>query len=198
MGCRTVSVGPIDLEPSEHRSVSLDKNLIETAALRGDWRGLHSHVTQVNGDRLSRRDQVYALYWKGAADYHLHQYQSAQASWSRAQALGPSGEMGQMLSQAQSALSSYDQFSHAPASQSRGSWALQYGIFSLKKSAEDLARGLSWEGTELQIDEMRHHGRKAWVVWSGPYTGTQAETKQGRLNAKKIQSMIKPMSTLRP
>jgi hypothetical protein len=197
-GCRSVSVGPIDFEPSEHRSATLDRNLVEKAALLKDWKGLHSHVTQVDGDRLNRSDKVYALYWKGAADYHLHHYQSAQASWTRAQSYGPSGEMAQMLSKAQGALSSYDEFGSATSSQSNGSWAIQYGIFSLKKSAEDLTRELSWGGTELQIDEMRHNGRKMWVVWSGPYTGTQAETKQSQLNSRKVQSMIKPISSIRP
>ena len=193
-----MSVGPIDFEPSEHRSATLDKRLIETAALQEDWSGLRSHVMQVDGDRLNRTDKIYALYWKGAADYHLHQYQAAQSSWSRAQSFAPTGDMAQMLSKAQSALSSYDQFSNSSSSQSDGNWALQYGIFSLKKSAEDVARGLSWEGTELQIDEMAHNGRPSWVVWSGPYTGTEAEGKQRRLSSKKVQCIIKPVSSLRP
>ena len=198
LGCRTVQVGPIDLEPVRHQRVSMDRSFIEKSALQGQWRSVQQHLKKVDPSDMARADQSYALYWMGASHYHLNQYQSAQHRFDRAKRLGPTGPMVNMLNKAEQALSSYGHPGDISATEARGNWALQYGIFSVRKRAEDLSRDLSFSGAEIQIDEILHRGKTNWVVGSGPYQGPEAERKSNELRSKKVSCLIKPLNRLKP
>lgn len=197
-GCRSVQVGPLDLEPAQHSQLQLDKAFVETAALEGRWKDLLNHIAKVDPDSLPYRNKAYAYYWLGVSQYKLHQYQAAQNSWDKAKNTQPSEPLKGMVQKAQHALLSYGHRGDRAQAKSQGYWALQYGIFSLRKSAEDLASNLSWKGAEVQIEEILHRGKTSWVVWSGPHSGQEAEQAQQKWRSKKIACIIKPISKIRP
>lgn len=197
-GCRTVS--RLDIEPSQHPSTPIDLDYIERAALLEQWSNIKQHLIKVDGDALPESQKSLALFWMGMAQHHLGHASAAETSWNRAMGFQPSPPLKQRILRAQKALRSYTPQSpgHGPKTSSTGAWALQYGVFSLRKSAEDLAKELSWKGLNLHISPSEGSRGLLWIVWSGPYSGSEVRLKQERLQERNIASIVKTSEQLTP
>jgi hypothetical protein len=188
LGCRSVS--HLELEPSKHPTTPIDLDYIERCALLDQWANIREHLVQVDGEALPRSQKPLALFWMGMAQHHLGRAAAAETSWDRAMGFHPSNSLQRRIQRAQQALRSYG--SNRPAGRDSKIWALQYGVFSLRKSAEDLARELSWKGLNLQISKSNGTRGQLWTVWSGPYSGPQARLKQESLQNRNVASIVKP------
>jgi hypothetical protein len=188
LGCRSVS--KIDLEPAHHPTKPINLDYIERCALLDQWGNIREHLVQVDGDALPKGQKPLALFWMGMAQHHLGNPSAAETSWKRAMGFHPSQRLQRRIERAQQALRSYTRPGKIANDPSK-SWALQYGIFSLRKSAEDLARELSWKGLNLQISKSHRGHDQLWTVWSGPYSGAQARFKQESLQERNVASIVK-------
>jgi uncharacterized protein YcfL len=196
-GCR--SPEPIEFERMHRSTKSLDKDLVEKAALTEDWDKIKSHLLSVDEQSLALTDKSYALYWMGVTQYKTGQHQGADYSWSKAQNFSPSPQLSAQIEQARRSLKSYghsDQISSGQIDYGRGRWMIQFGIFRLKKSAEDCASSLAWEGLNLQINNINHDGESHWLVWSGPYTGAEVTERRQSLDQKRLKYLVKNIDSL--
>jgi len=187
VGCRSVSrIAP---EPVSHPKVPINLDYIERCALLDQWGNIRDHLVQVDGDALPSHSKPLALFWMGVAQHNLGNASAAAVSWERALELHPSAQLKGRIQRAQGALRSYGA-PQAGGRDQQGS-TLQYGVFSLRKSAEDLAKELSWKGVNVQITRAGGPEGTLWTVWSGPYSADQARIKQVSLQERQIAAIVK-------
>ena len=187
-GCTSSS--PVELEPVQRSSVQLDKGLVEKSALTENWETIRAHLRSVDEQNLSSNDKAYALFWMGVVQSKSGQKQSADYSYNC------SPQLREMIEQARRSLKSYNR--ERPAATmpvSLGNWMLQFGLFSLRKSADECSTKLAWEGLNLQINEIKKDGKTLWIVWSGPYNGTEVTSLREKLEKKGLKFLVKNMSS---
>jgi len=177
------------------KSTRLDRDLIETSALKNEWRSIRSHILKVDGNALSAQNQAYALYWLGVAQHKLGDVPSAQRSWERALECRPDVKLTEMVRRAfhqkspvvsrQSPLPSYS------SSGDTTKWVLQLGIFSLKDTAENLVNKLNGMGYLVKMRRSEFNGRTSWMVWSGPFSGDDAYRAKSKLQNQGYAAILK-------
>ena len=116
------------------RQVRLDRDLIETSAIRNDWRSIRKHIMEVNGNALSPQNQSYAFYWLGVSQ-HKWEISPVPNAVGRALERRPDMRLTKMIQRAfqqSDIVKSYQQAPPKP-SYSQGSssqWVLQLGILA--------------------------------------------------------------------
>ena len=183
------------LEKLAIRQTRLDRDLIETSALKNDWRSVRRHILKVDGDALSAQNQAYALYWLGVAQHKLGDAQSAQRSWERALERRPDAKLTEMIRRAfhqkTSVVSQQTPLSSRSASGDATKWILQLGIFSLKDTAENLVNRLNGMGHFVKMRRSEFNGRTSWAVWSGPFSGDDAYRTKSKLQNQGFAAILK-------
>ncbi|MBF0198164.1 MAG: SPOR domain-containing protein [Planctomycetes bacterium] len=187
-GCSKVSE---HIQPMQRERVELNKNLIEKAALSEDWPSIRKHLLKIEVDALNQNDKAYSLYWMGVSHYHLGHPDTARHHLNKAAGFSRDKNLSEQINQAQAGLGVKSANIKWREPLAAGTWVLQFGVFSIRKSAEDLGRELAWKGVDVQVNEMYIRGKKRWVAWFGPMRAQQAQAEKMRLEKLGVNAYLK-------
>jgi len=185
------------IEKVSVRHIRLDRDLIETSAIKREWRIIRSHILKVDGDALSGQNQAYALYWLGVSQHKLGDLNSAKRSWERALERRPDMKLTQVIRRAfqqTQSMNNYSSRSNSPSNSSgisSSKWILQLGIFSLKQTAENLSKKLKSRNINVNVRRSEFNGRTTWTVWAGPFSGTDAYNRKEELQNLGYAAILK-------
>jgi len=179
-----------DPGPSIVSRVDLDRDQVEQNALLGRWQEVLNHLLAT---RKPEQDdgQCYILFWKGVAEYNLGNKDQAVKDWQLALHSNPSDLLREQIVTACQQVGSYAHETFFTSQTNGEQKVLQFGIFQIRKKAEDLTRELLWRNLEVHVKETRYNSNRCWVVLMGPLPKERAENVRNQLLQQGVSSIIK-------